>query len=139
MPNEHILRRTVEVPGEETSALLTLQAAHHSWTMVNKVCEPVLDVRRVRTGCDQVQFNHVTTLNQAAIGVGHIARQEAVEITDRAHPSQTGDTVRLASEPGCTDTTAHLGHRQDQDFLMCHDGFLGFTLRHHGQGANAYR
>jgi hypothetical protein len=51
--NDDILRRRIEIAWEKISASLALKTAQQPGTMVDKIGEPVLDVRRIGAGLEE--------------------------------------------------------------------------------------
>jgi hypothetical protein len=120
MISEHVLRRSIQVLGEECRSSLALQTSEEARAAVDEVSEPIFDVRRIGARLDQFQFDDVTTLERSPVDVGHVARLDGIELPHRAHPAQAGDRIPFASEPGRADTATHLRHSQDENFLSRH-------------------
>jgi hypothetical protein len=118
MPDQHILRRAVQVAGEEMRPLLALESPQVTRQMMHAINNPVLNVGRVGTWRDQVQLYYIPALHHMAIGAGHIARLKRIELANGAHPAQSGDRIRFMGEASHADAAKHLGHSQDEDFMV---------------------
>jgi hypothetical protein len=109
---ENLLGRGIEVLRKETSSPASLQPAESTRAMVGKICQPVLDVRRIRTWFNEGELDHVTALKQTSLTVAHITALDCVMIANGSDPTQACSRVGFGRETGHADPTAHPGHSQ---------------------------